>query len=88
MIIIHDIPDEIAYHRNHPTKMPFMYQAGAAYSHCMSSGLFLWIWATLYNEETGWGIKSNNHRIPNSEDEISELKKTISSLTSSDKGDH
>ena len=88
VIIIHDIPYEIACHRNHPHQDAIHVAGWVSLFTLHVIWPFLWIWATLYNEETGWGIKSNNHRIANLEDEISELKKTISSLTSSDKGDH
>ncbi len=56
IIAIHDIPYEIAVKRNHPhTEM--MHVAGWVSLFTLHAiWPFLWIWATLYNEETGWGM--------------------------------
>ena len=38
---------------------------------------FLWIWATVYRPDRGWGF---NQRLQNDEDEITALKKELAVL--------
>ena len=46
IIVIHDIPYEISVHRNHPHQDAIHY----------AGWISLWIWATLYREDRGWGF--------------------------------
>ncbi len=56
IIAIHDIPYEIAVARNHPHQ-EMMHIAGWVSMFTVHAiWPFLWIWATLYNEEHGWGM--------------------------------
>jgi len=56
IIAIHDIPYEIAVKRNHPHQ-EMMHIAGWVSMFTVHAiWPFLWIWATLYNEEHGWGM--------------------------------
>lgn len=52
--------------------------AGLACLHCISSGL-LWIWATLYQPERGWGMQANAAQSERNPD-IDALTKRIADL--------
>jgi len=56
IIYIHDIPYEIAKKRNHP-HLHAIHTAGWVSLFLMHAlWPFLWIWATLYTPEKGWGM--------------------------------
>ena len=57
VIVIHDIPYEIAVHRNHPHQDAIHYAGWVSLFTLHVLWPFLWIWATLYREDRGWGIK-------------------------------
>ncbi|WP_136809422.1 DUF3302 domain-containing protein [Desulfosediminicola flagellatus] len=57
VIYIHDIPYEIAKKRKHPHQ-DAIHTAGWVSLFLMHTiWPFLWIWATLYKPETGWGLR-------------------------------
>jgi len=59
IIYIHDIPYEIAKKRNHPHQ-DALHTAGWVSLFLMHAlWPFLWIWATLYKPEKGWGMASD-----------------------------
>jgi len=56
VIYIHDIPYEIAKKRNHPHQ-DAIHTAGWVSLFLMHTiWPLLWIWATVYNPEIGWGL--------------------------------
>jgi len=56
IIVIHDIPYEIALKRNHP-HADVMHVAGWVSLFTLHAiWPFLWIWAMLYHEDRGWGM--------------------------------
>ena len=56
IIVIHDIPYEIAVKRNH-THQDVLHVAGWVSLFTLHAiWPFLWIWAMLYHEDRGWGI--------------------------------
>ena len=57
IIVIHDIPYEIAVHRNHPHQDAIHYAGWVSLFTLHVLWPFLWIWATLYREDRGWGIQ-------------------------------
>lgn len=57
VIVIHDIPYEIAVHRNHPHQDAIHYAGWVSLFTLHVLWPFLWIWATLYREDRGWGIR-------------------------------
>ncbi|EOV0065542.1 TPA: DUF3302 domain-containing protein [Escherichia coli] len=59
IIAIHDIPYLIAKKRNHP-HADAIYTAGWVSLFTLHViWPFLWIWATLYQPERGWGMQSH-----------------------------
>jgi hypothetical protein len=56
IIVIHDIPYEIAVHRNHPHQDAIHYAGWISLLFLGVIWPFLWIWATLYREDRGWGF--------------------------------
>jgi len=60
IIIVHDIPYEIAVHRNHPHQDAIHVAGWISLLFMGAIWPFLWIWATLYREDRGWGMFNNN----------------------------
>lgn len=56
IIAIHDIPYEIAKHRNHPQQDALHVAGWVSLFTLHVLWPFLWIWATLYREDRGWGF--------------------------------
>ena len=65
VIAIHDIPYEIAKHRNHPQQDAIHVAGWISLFTLHVLWPLLWIWATLYREDRGWGFSdgkpSDNH---------------------------
>jgi hypothetical protein len=59
IIVIHDIPYEIAVHRNHPHQDAIHYAGWVSLFTLHAIWPFLWIWSTLYREDRGWGFEQN-----------------------------
>ena len=74
-IYIHDIPYEMAKKRNHPHQDAIHAGGWVSLFTLHAIWPFLWIWATLYRPESGYGFGGGA-----SEQELSELKVTISEL--------
>lgn len=60
IIAIHDIPYEIAKHRNHPQQDALHVAGWISLFTLHAIWPFLWIWATLYREDRGWGFQTPN----------------------------
>lgn len=58
IIVIHDIPYEIAVHRNHPHQDAIHVAGWISLLFMGAIWPFLWIWSTLYREDRGWGFKA------------------------------
>ena len=58
IIAIHDIPYEIAKHRNHPHQDAIHVAGWVSLLTLHIIWPFLWIWATLYRPERGYGFSS------------------------------
>ena len=56
IIVVHDIPYEIAVHRNHPHRDAIHVAGWISLLFMGAIWPFLWIWATLYREDRGWGM--------------------------------
>lgn len=86
IIFLHDIPYEIAKKRQHPHQ-DAIHTAGWVSLFLMHSiWPFLWIWATLYNPELGWGFRSGPAQTtevqvpPEQDDALRELSSRVASL--------
>jgi len=58
IIAIHDIPYEIAKKRNHPQQDALHVAGWISLFTLHVIWPFLWIWATLYREDRGWGFQT------------------------------
>ena len=84
IIILHDIPYLIAKKRNHPHSDAIHVAGWVSLFTLHVIWPFLWIWATLYQPERGWGMQHRRDGVPpeatEDEDEISELRQRVSTL--------
>ena len=59
IIVIHDIPYEIAVKRNHPHQDVLHVAGWVSLFTLHAIWPFLWIWAMLYREDRGWGMDTS-----------------------------
>jgi hypothetical protein len=78
IIAIHDIPYEIAKHRNHPQQDALHVAGWISLFTLHAIWPFLWIWATLYREDRGWGFQTPN---PASTQTLAEVKAELAAVT-------
>ena len=76
IIAIHDIPYEIAKKRNHPHQDAIHVAGWVSLLTLHVIWPFLWIWATIYRPERGYGFSADGGQ------NTSELNKRIASLES------
>jgi hypothetical protein len=79
IIVIHDIPYEIAKHRNHPHQDAIHVAGWVSLFTLHVLWPFLWIWATLYRPDRGWGF---SQQLQKDEDELASLKQELADLKS------
>lgn len=60
IIIIHDIPYEIAKKRQHPHQDAIHVAGWVSLFTLHVIWPFLWIWSMLYHPEKGWGMESKS----------------------------
>ncbi|MGR6759239.1 DUF3302 domain-containing protein [Aeromonas veronii] len=77
VIVIHDIPYEIAKHRNHPHQDAIHVAGWVSLFTLHVLWPFLWIWATLYRPDRGWGF---SQRLQKDEDDIAALREELAEL--------
>ncbi|MCB1924331.1 MAG: DUF3302 domain-containing protein [Gammaproteobacteria bacterium] len=80
IIAIHDIPYEIAKHRNHPQQDAIHVAGWISLFTLHVLWPFLWIWATLYREDRGWGF-GGSPGTSASTDELAALKAELASIS-------
>ena len=84
VIAIHDIPYEIAVHRNHPQQDAIHVAGWISLFTLHAIWPFLWIWATLYREDRGWGFGSaprvEQARLQQLEQQVAELTARLDAL--------
>lgn len=81
IIVIHDIPYEIAQHRNHPHQDAIHVAGWVSLMTLHVLWPFLWIWATLYREDRGWGFSQPANAVPGPSTADSEcVQKELSDL--------
>jgi hypothetical protein len=86
VIAIHDIPYEIAKHRNHPQQDAIHVAGWISLFTLHVLWPFLWIWATLYREDRGWGFidkKDTNEHVKRLESQVAELSARLAVLENS-----
>ncbi|EOG8084303.1 DUF3302 domain-containing protein [Citrobacter sp. CK184] len=79
VIMIHDIPYIIAKKRNHPHADAIHTAGWVSLFTLHIIWPFLWIWATLYQPERGWGMQANAAQSERNPD-IDALTKRIADL--------
>ncbi|WP_373820046.1 DUF3302 domain-containing protein [Glaesserella sp.] len=79
IIAIHDIPYEIAKKRNHPHLEAIHYAGWVSLFTLHVIWPFLWIWATLWHKENGWG-NGNHQRDAAALATLGEISKTLPEL--------
>ena len=87
IIAIHDIPYEIAKHRNHPQQDAIHVAGWVSLFTLHVLWPFLWIWATLYREDRGWGFshgKSPLELVAELTDQVAVLNVRMAALEGSD----
>lgn len=79
-VLIHDIPYMIAVKRNHPHQDAIHTAGWISLFFLNILWPFLWIWATLYRPQNGWGFdsaKKSEERIKRLEVRLSALEKRL-----------
>lgn len=83
VIVIHDIPYEISVKRNHPHQDAIHVAGWVSLFTLHVLWPFLWIWATLYREDRGWGFsdrRSTAEHVKRLEAELDILKLRLQTL--------
>ena len=80
IIAIHDIPYEISKHRNHPQQDAIHVAGWISLLTLHVLWPFLWIWATLYREDRGWGFSDGKSRPAELEKQLSEISARLTAL--------
>lgn len=80
IIAIHDIPYEIAHKRNHPHRDAIHVAGWVSLLTLHVIWPFLWIWATLYREDRGWGFMNAQGEPESKEQAVLELQKQMKQL--------
>lgn len=84
MIVLHDIPYEIAKSRNHPQQDAIHVAGWVSLFTLHAIWPFLWVWATLYREDRGWGfqqgLREANDDLAGVHAEMRALKQRIQTL--------
>ncbi|WOT04532.1 DUF3302 domain-containing protein [Shewanella youngdeokensis] len=80
VIAIHDIPYEIAKERNHPQQDALHIAGWVSLFTLHAIWPFLWIWATLYREDRGWGFSQVAEKEQQLEVEVKALTESVKIL--------
>lgn len=80
IIVVHDIPYEIAKKRNHPHADAIHVAGWVSLFTLHVIWPFLWIWATLYRQDRGWGMQGKSET---ENTEITALLQRIEKMESS-----
>ena len=79
-IYIHDIPYEMAKKRDHPHQDAIHYGGWLSLFTLHAIWPFLWIWATLYKPDVGYGFGTTDTGSAVHDARLAELEKTIGIL--------
>jgi hypothetical protein len=87
LIAVHDIPYEIAKHRNHPQQDAIHVAGWISLFTLHAIWPFLWIWATLYREDRGWGfqkaVEKTEHNLGDIHEDLAALNRRLAHLEQS-----
>ncbi|MEN4659585.1 DUF3302 domain-containing protein [Pantoea agglomerans] len=75
IIVLHDIPYLIAKSRNHPHADAIHVAGWVSLFTLHVIWPFLWIWATLYRPERGWGMQSQYTSLLELQQRVAELER-------------
>jgi hypothetical protein len=78
VIAIHDIPYEIAKHRNHPHQDAIHVAGWVSLLTLHVIWPFLWIWAMTYREDRGYGFSGGGDEIRKLRDRVEALEARLS----------
>ncbi|MBD1572707.1 DUF3302 domain-containing protein [Vibrio sp. S17_S38] len=88
IIAIHDIPYEIAKKRNHPQQDALHVAGWISLFTLHVLWPFLWIWATLWREDRGWGFSQLkeeqtdiHHQINSLTEQVHQLQTQLAKMT-------
>ncbi|MBD1575192.1 MULTISPECIES: DUF3302 domain-containing protein [Vibrio] len=88
LIALHDIPYEISKSRNHPHQDAIHVAGWVSLFTLHVLWPFLWIWATLWREDRGWGFKQieqeqqdAHHRVDVLTEQVTGLQQQITQLS-------
>ncbi|CAM4210102.1 DUF3302 domain-containing protein [Vibrio neonatus] len=81
VIVIHDIPYEIAKKRNHPHQDAIHVTGWISLLTLHVIWPFLWIWATLWREDRGWGMTQIKQEQSDLHHDITQLNQQLHELT-------
>ncbi len=88
VIVTHDIPYEIAKHRNHPLQDAIHVAGWVSLFTLHAIWPFLWIWATLYKPNHGWGMSQQSAReLEGLKGEVRQLKLSLATINKQQAGD-
>lgn len=79
IVAIHDIPYEIAKHRNHPHQDAIHVAGWVSLLTLHVIWPFLWIWATLYRPDRGYGFGGSSGEV---DGRMAALEQRLSTLES------
>ncbi|MEL6766822.1 MAG: DUF3302 domain-containing protein [Pseudomonadota bacterium] len=81
VIYIHDIPYKIAVDRNHPHQDAIHVAGWISLLTLHVIWPFLWIWATLYREERGYGFSAQDREtLTGDHDRVAALEARVAAL--------
>ena len=63
IIAVHDIPYEIAKKRDHPHQEAIGYACWVSMFTLHAMWPFLWVWATIYNVDQGYGFSGDSAKL-------------------------
>src|SRR5262245_45588642 len=83
LLAIHDVPYDIARHRDHPHQDAIHAAGWVSLFTLHAIWPFLWIWAMLYRPDRGWGLKDSASKaasLSSPGDELEELRQRVAEL--------
>ncbi len=93
VIAIHDIPYDIAKHRDHPQQDAIHVAGWISLFTLHTIWPFLWIWATLYRKDRGWGFTSPDGKpetpaeaLQDLQDQLNEVRDELEKLKAQSSG--